>query len=386
MPAPDVALVSPYPDAGERHGGPSGVAPYSANLARALTDAGARVEVVAPAEPGALAMERDGAVIVRRPFARGPRALPDALRAARATGAPTVHVQHETFLYGGPASVPGLVPALAATRRSPARCVVTMHHVVAGGVDRSFTRLHRVRLPAALARAGLGGLRGAIGLLADRVIVHEAAFADVVPGAVVVPHGVEQAVTPSRAHSRAQRRLEDDRLTVLCFGFVAPYKGLEPALQAAASLGDEIRVVVAGGEHPRLAAAGDRYAARLRAAHPHVRFSGYVPDRDVAGWFSAADLALFLYPRPVSASGGLALALAHGTPVLLSPELAATIGAADTLVVSREPRALAARLAALAAEPSRLDALRAAAAELGRDRSWPTVARRHLEVYAGARP
>ena len=35
---PDVALVSPYPTRGERHGGASGVASYTANLAHALSD------------------------------------------------------------------------------------------------------------------------------------------------------------------------------------------------------------------------------------------------------------------------------------------------------------------------------------------------------------
>jgi len=385
MPSPDVALISPYPANGDRHGGPSGVASYTASLAEALTGAGAGVEVVAPAEPGAPAVSRDGRVTVRRAFSRGACALPAALRAARATGARTVHLQHETFLYGGASSVPGLVPALAAMRRSPARTVVTMHHVVSGSVDASFTRLHRVAAPPALARAGLSGVRETIRRLADRVIVHEPAFADAVQGAVVVPIGVEQGAADSRAEARAQRGLDNGRLTVLCFGFVAPYKGLEPALEAAEILGDAMLLVVAGGEHPRLELAGDPYAEKLRAEHPRARFTGYVPDGEVAGWFAAADLALFLYPRPVSSSGGLALAFAHGTPLLLSPELGAAAGAPDSLIAPREPRALAALLAGLAAEPQRLEELRAAAALLGCDRSWPAVARRHLEIYAEAR-
>jgi glycosyltransferase involved in cell wall biosynthesis len=385
MHAPDVALVSPYPQAGERHGGPSGVASYTAALAHALSDAGARVEVVAPAEPGARTLTTDGPVTVRRAFARGARAVPAALRAARATGAPTVHLQHETFLYGGPASVPGIVPALVAMRRSPARTVVTMHHVVDGPVDASFARLHRVAAPPALAGSGLRGVRGAIGWLADRVIVHEPAFARAVRGAAVVPHGVEAPSALSREESRARLGVEDDRLTILCFGFVAPYKGLEPALEATALLGDTVRLVVAGGEHPRLADAGDDYLGDLRAANPHARFTGFVAAGDVAAWFTAADLALFQYPRPVSTSGGLALAFAHGTPVLLSPELAATVRAPRALVASREPRPLAAQLAGLAAgRPRSLDVLRAEVERLGRDRSWPAVARRHLEIYEGA--
>ena len=299
MHAPDVVLVSPYPTNGERHGGPSGVASYTAALARALDDAGAVVEIVAPAEPGAPPVAADGRVVVRRAFARGARALPDALRAARATGARTVHLQHETFLYGGATSVPGLLPALARLRRSPARGVVTMHHVVSGGVDASFTRLHRVSAPALVARAGLGAVRATIRRFADRVIVHESGFADAVAGASVIPHGVESPVKLTQAEARARLGIRGGRMTVLCFGFVAPYKGLEPALEAAGGLRDDVELVIAGGVHPRLAASGDDYAESLRIAHPHARFTGYVPDPDVGAWFAAADLALFLYPRPV---------------------------------------------------------------------------------------
>jgi len=139
--------------------------------------------------------------------------------------------------------------------------------------------------------------------------------------------------------------------------------------------------VVAGGEHPRLAVGGDDYAGRLRDAYPQVRFSGRVPDADVAAWFAAADVALFPYPRPVSSSGALALALAHGTPALLSPELAACTGAPGELLVSREPSELAARLRALAADRAGLARLADAMRALAADRTWPAVAQRHLDIY-----
>ena len=378
--SPDVAMISPYPGAGERHGGASGVASYTANLAHALAAEGAGVTVVAPFQDGEPSTSRDGPVRVERRFERGRGALPRALRAARRTGAPAVHLQHETFLYGGPSSVPGLVTGLAGMKRGDAGAVVTMHHVVDGAtVDQGFTALHRVAAPAAVARAGLDVVRRSISRLADRVIVHEPAFTGAVRGATVVPHGVETTPTPERSAARACLGL--DRFTVLCFGFVAPYKGLEPALAAAGVAGPDVELVVAGGEHPRLREAGDTYLADLRAAHPHARFTGHVPDAQVADWFAAADLALFLYPQPVSASGALALALAHGTPLLMSRQMAATTGAARALVAASDPAELGAQLRALAHDTAAVGTLRAAAADLGRDRTWDAVARRHLEIY-----
>jgi glycosyltransferase involved in cell wall biosynthesis len=377
---PDVALISPYPPAGERHGGWTGVASYTANLAHALAGCGSDVTVVAPSEPGEPAVADDGPVHVERPFERGAAAVPAAVRAARSTGAEVVHLQHEAFLYGGPASVPGLVTGLTALRRSGTHGVVTMHHVVDGRtVDRSFTRMHRVKAPPAVARAGLSAVGGAIGRLADRVIVHEPAFADAVRNATVVPHGVEACDTPPR--EAARERLGLDRFTVLCFGFVAPYKGLEPALDAARVAGPEIELVVAGGEHPRLRDSGDHYMDHLRDSNPHARFTDFVPDAEVGDWFAGADLALFLYPQPVSSSGGVALALSHGTPFLMSPEMAATARAPKALVASRNPGELATLLRVLASDPAALGRVSDAAYAFSGDRSWSAVAHRHLEIY-----
>src|SRR5439155_22883950 len=80
--APDVTLISPYPVGGERHGGLSGVAGYTARLAGALADRGAEVAVIAPTEDGAPTRECHGAVTVERRFTAGPAPLP-APRPAR---------------------------------------------------------------------------------------------------------------------------------------------------------------------------------------------------------------------------------------------------------------------------------------------------------------
>jgi len=382
MAAPDVALIAPFPPPGERHGGWTGVASYAANLAGALGDAGARVTVVAPREPGLPELVREGSLEVRRSWRRGPAALPAAAAAARASGAPAVHLQHELFLFGGPAAVPGIVPALAGLRAAGRAPVVTMHHVVdPGRVDGAFTRTHGVRAPAPFARAAVAGVQGAIGRLARAVVVHEPSFAGFVPGATVVPHGIEAPAGTTRAAARAVLGVEPGATLALCFGFLAPYKGLETALDAARLAGPGVQLAVAGGEHPRL---DGGYAAGLRAAAPpNARFTGFVPDADVARWFAAADVALLLYPAPFASSGPLALALAHGTPVLMSEALARTTGAPASLTAPHGAAALAARLRALAGDPAAAAALRDDAARLAAGRGWPEVARRHLELYAG---
>jgi glycosyltransferase involved in cell wall biosynthesis len=376
----DVALISPFPPAGERHGGWTGVASYAAGLSGALEAAGLDVVVVADRLAPEHAASARGPVDVRRVWRRGPGALPRAARAALDTRAPVVHLQHELMLYGGASAAPGLLPALARLRAARRRTVVTLHHVLdPAAIDAAFTATHRVRAPAAVARAAVDGLQRGIRALADAVIVHEPAFAPLMPGAAVIPHGIEAAAAGAREAARAELGVDDDRLLALCFGFLAPYKGLELALEGVRAAGDGVRLVIAGGEHPRLPGG---YGERLRAAAPPgTLFTGFVPDADVPRWFAAADVALLLYPQPFATSGALAAALSYGTPVLLSPGFAHVMDAPDALAVELEPEALGERLRALAERPDERAALRTHAESLASGRGWPDVARRHLEVY-----
>lgn len=388
MPSPDVAIVSPYPtvQAGVgRHAGPSGVASYAANLAHALAGRGAEVAVVAPVEPDEPDepdLATDGPITVHRCFERGPRALPAALRAATRTGAPVVHLQHEHFLYGGPSSIPGLLPGLERTRRR-SRSVVTLHQVVdPATVDDDYVAVHRVRVPAPLARSALGGVQRSIARLADACVVHERSFAGTIDGSIVIPHGIEDRSSAPREAARRQLAIGEDRFVVLCFGFVSPYKGLEAVLEAGELAGPDVLVVVAGGPHPRLAAGGDGYAEELATRfRATARFTGWVPDANLAAWHAAADVAVLAYPRPFASSGALALAVAHGTPVLLSEPMARCVGVGAAATTPIDPCGMALRLRGLADEPASRAALGAATAGLHAERRWPEVADAHLRLY-----
>ena len=251
-----------------------------------------------------------------------------------------MHLQFELFLYGGPSSLVGLMPALGAAHRTlgDAPLVTTMHQVVEPStIDRRYTRLHRVAAPALVARNGIAGVQSAISRAGAATIVHEEPFKRILPAATVIPHGIEDVAPIDARRGRAASSALDDRFVVLCFGFLAPYKGIELVLEAARRLRPDIQVVVAGGEHPRMAD-GNGFGAELRERYGDVaRFTGWVPDGDVSAWFSAADLCVFPYPKPFASSGVLALALAHGTPVLLSPALARCAGAPSVLTSPMAP-------------------------------------------------
>ncbi|HEX4865457.1 MAG TPA: glycosyltransferase [Acidimicrobiales bacterium] len=387
---PDVALIAPYPR--PRVPSASGVAWYSQNLARALADEGASVTVLAPAEDADRSSELDGRVRVRRCFSRRPAGLLKAAGAALRSGAPVTHVQHEAFLFGGPQAVPGFLGCLGMLRGGGAGPVVTMHQVVSPEkIDRSFTELHRVGIPAPVARAAMSTLQGSIGRIARRTIVHEAAFAGTVRRSVVLPLGLRRgpadAAPEGRTRSeappvdfRAANGIGPGDFLVLCFGFVAPYKGLEAALTAAELAGPPVHLVVAGAEHPRLA--GQDYLEGLERRFGAIAtFTGYVPEEDVSGWFQAADVALLAYPTAFSSSGVLALAVEHGVPALLSSALGEVVGLPSRAGTSIEPSLLADRLRALASRGTDLAELARWTTALSEGRSWPHVAKRHLEIY-----
>lgn len=375
-----MALVSPYPPPGG--GLRSGVEWVTRSLAAALAAAGAQVTVVAQEVPGAPTVAEDGAVTVLRRFRRGPRALAAAVEAAAGTAPDVVHVEHEVFLYGGPGSVPALPWALRRLGRLGLGPVVTLHQVVRPAtVDAGFTRMHRVRVPPRLARAALAGVQESVRRASAAVVVHEAPFADIVRGSRVIPLGVDRLPTVDPADARRRLGVGQASLVVLCFGFIAPYKGIEVVADAARLAGPDVQLVVAGGPHPRLDGR-DPYAGDLaRRYGSDARFTGFVPDDEVGLWFSAADLVVVPHPRPFSSSGPLALAMAYGRPVLLSPAMAACVGAPAELTLAATAEPLAARLRQLAGDAGARERVARGSAALAEGRTWGAVAGAHLALY-----
>lgn len=150
------------------------------------------------------------------------------------------------------------------------------------------------------------------------------------PARVVrIPHPSYQGVYPasvSRSEARAALGLGESERTVLAFGQMRPYKGLDLLIGAVRTL--------APAERPVLLLAGrtsdeDRSTIDtllgddVRAVREH----DHVEDVDVQRWFRAADLAVFPYRRVLN-SGALHLAASFEVPAVLpdEPHLRAEFG------------------------------------------------------------
>jgi glycosyltransferase involved in cell wall biosynthesis len=141
----------------------------------------------------------------------------------------------------------------------------------------------------------------------------------------VIPFGINNAVpNTSLSPDEARRRLgiaEKDR-TILFFGNIAPYKGLEYLVEA-------FRLVMAGGGEYRLIIAGnpkncESYWSVIRDSLDHhanrdriLQKIEFVPDVETEVYFKAADVVVLPY-RHIFQSGVLSLGYSFGLPVIAS--------------------------------------------------------------------
>src|SRR6516162_2317444 len=178
------------------------------------------------------------------------------------------------------------------------RILLTVHNVNAGKRDSKDTLLNRLTLRIQYQ-------------LADHIFVHSDKMKYELIGefgvqdgrVTVVPFGINNAVphtclTPSEARQRLG--IGKDKKTILFFGNIAPYKGLEylvTAFQQLLTQNDDYRLIIAG--RPKNC---PKYWAHLRQAiyedvqGGKVLLRGdYIPDDDTEIYFKAADVLVLPY-------------------------------------------------------------------------------------------
>jgi glycosyltransferase involved in cell wall biosynthesis len=339
---------------------PAFTPPYDHELAAALARAGADVELVTSAFRFGVAPAPDGyrrtelfyglsSRLFRRSRLRLPLKLlehPIGMARLARREADVVHLQW--------LSVPQLDRALL-RHRAPA--VFTAHDVLprrtASRRDlwlRLFGRFERVVVHSERGREALAEL----GVAPERLRV--------------IPHPVFRSDAPRR----------DDGRTLLFFGVIRPYRGLEDALAAAARV-PGARLVVAGDPamplHGLRAGATGRVEWRL----------GYLPEPEVDRLHGEATVALFPYRPEIDQSGSLLRALGAGVPAVVYdvgglPEPVRAFGA-GRIVPAGDVDALATAARELLDDPAALGEARAGAERARNALTWDASAAAHLDLY-----
>lgn len=308
-------------------------------------------------------------------FAAG---LASSVWAAYRRGAAVVHFH---FFAAGPLQLLGVLLARAAGRR----VVVTSHDVESFDAGKApawvaqatYRLAHRV---IAHNRASCGELTTTLGIPADRVDV--------------VPHGNYLSFVPPPGDREAARReigVPRDAKVLLFFGQIKQVKGLDLLLRAMPGILGEVPsafLVVAG--RPWREDAG-YYLGLARELGVEDRCNlhfRYIPDGEVAGFFTAADLLVCPY-RKIYQSGVALLGMSFGTALVASdlPPMRELIrdGENGFLFASGDANDLAAVVVRALQDPLRVaSAARCAHATIVARHSWERVGELTMQCYLRA--
>jgi glycosyltransferase involved in cell wall biosynthesis len=226
----------------------------------------------------------------------------------------------------------------------------------------------------------------------DHLIVHTAGGrAHLIDGGIdeskisVIPHG---PLRLPAAREGAATAAASDAVSILLFGKIKHYKGLDLLIEAFATLPEELqrraRLRIVGEPHLPLEPLLER--ARVLGIAERIDWEPrFIDDAEIPGLLASAGILAFPY-RQIDASGVLMAALGHGKPILAS-RLGAFAemlrdGVHGRLVPPEDVAALAEGLAFLLEDPVRAKAMgdnvRALASEIT---GWDEIAARTTALY-----
>jgi glycosyltransferase involved in cell wall biosynthesis len=217
----------------------------------------------------------------------------------------------------------------------------------------------------------------------DRIVVHTQSGAEqlgrfgVPPKRIVrIPHGTFDAPPASAIEPPTGR-------TLLFFGLVRHYKGLDVLVRALAEIPDA-RLVVAGD--PLDSIAPIKLLADELGVGARIEWRlGYLPEEEVGALMREATLAVFPYRSTESASGALATALGHGRPAVVTDvgALGDTVRdfGAGLVVPPDDPDALAEACRRLLDDPAALERAFLGTEAARRGLSWSAIAEAHERLY-----
>ncbi|MEN9407756.1 MAG: hypothetical protein RLZZ455_972 [Candidatus Parcubacteria bacterium] len=338
---PDTLLVvTLYPKQGELYSeGTSGVAMYTKNI---LTRMKRRVVVFANIYDKSRTYTEGNALILRC-FDRASLFMWVKIFNELQTfkKARTVLVQFDFAIYGSLLNTLFLLPFLLILRLKGYKISVVNHHVVidinklAGHVG--LTDKISDKMKAMLMNTVFHIFYRVLGFLTHEVIVLEetlkTALSSLIPVAKITttPIGVDtQLKGIEKVKARQKLEIPANAKVILFFGFINWFKGADFFTKTFADqptlLNKPLRAIIAGGISPTQK---DKlhyqkyYSDVVQSAKgsKSTHITGYVPQKDIALYFSAADLVVLPYRHFMTASGVLSLVFSYKKPFIISEQL-----------------------------------------------------------------
>lgn len=171
--------------------------------------------------------------------------------------------------------------------------------------------------------------------------------------------------------------------TLLFFGLIRDYKGLDVLVRALAEVPDATLVVAGDPLDP--VEPVRRLAGELGVAERIEWRLGYLPQGEVERLMGEAALAVFPYRSGDSASGALATAIGNRRPAVVSDVLAELVDeyGAGAVAPKDDPAALARAIRSLLDDPVELERAFRGTEDARRALSWGGIAQAHEQLYSG---
>lgn len=256
-----------------------------------------------------------------------------------------VHLQHETFLYGGPLSL-FLFPCVVRWIRRRTPTIVTLHHVIhPHQITAEFAAAYHAHLPPALIRWGFALFYRWIGSAASQCIVHESCDKTTLVEAYGLPadrisvvfHGADIiAPAPARERTALLQKFNlpvDAEHVFGFFGYLDLSKGLDLLIEEF--LAHLIRhphdtLIIGGALNPHNTQ-DQTFIEKLQGLQERTRkegsgrihWYGEVPSEDVKDFYALLDALIIPYRVFNGGSATLSRAISYDLPCLLSEAFAA---------------------------------------------------------------
>jgi glycosyltransferase involved in cell wall biosynthesis len=308
-----------------------------------------------------------------------------AARFLNANNVELVSVQHEFGIFGGPAG-----SHLLALLRSLKMPVVTTLHTV----------LRKPDLDQRALMDQLNGLSKRFIVMAERGKEFLSEIYDIASEKIdVIPHGIPEIPFVNPNINKGRFGLAG-KSVLLTFGLLSPNKGIEYVIEALPAILEKhpgVVYVVLGSTHPNiLARDGESYRLRLERLAESLGVASHVIFRDcfvtleeLKQFIGAADIYVTPYLNESQiTSGTLAYAFGAGKAVISTPYWHAQELLGNNrgiLVPFANSKLIGDAVNRYLSDPFLMAATRKRAWKLGREMTWPVVARRHMESFQRAR-
>lgn len=386
-----VAHVTLYPPRGKKHISSSGVASYSKNLLSNIVGEQAVIcEVTTHVE-----QYDEDSIDVRRVFYRKPSFVWQVHRELKKINPDVIHIQQELALFGGVITAYLLQWLVFLWRK---KVVITLHGVVdPHTINQVFVHENNSRLPVWIVRLAFRFIYTPLMKWSKTVIVHEKYFKNIIvqsygisPKKVkIVPHGVESIEKIDKQIARRRLGLIEQADIVLFMGYATGYKGLDLLIEGFslyAQQNPRSFLVIGAGPHPKLSndPTYQREYARLqkKAAklipESQYQWRGFIPEEQVALYYSACDVSLYPYTTAIASSGPMSFAIGAEAPFLVSTAFADIFADIPHVLFERTAESLQHKLDHFFTHH---DDYLQVSSQLKQQRTWQTVGQKTVEVY-----